>query len=154
MRPAVGGKPRKENRREDDPGGGAALCGRATRKTAVIGALQRRGKVVAGVARDLSGKGILRFFRTDNSSALNYQSRYRMRHKVENLFAQLKDWRPWPPATPLCPHVPLCRPPGGHSHLLVLRPEPRPQARARPFPPGLLIRNWGRVALCCALLRP
>ena len=38
-------------------------AGRATRKTAVPGALQRGGKVVARVARDLSGKGILRFFR-------------------------------------------------------------------------------------------
>ena len=42
----VGGKPRQENRREDDPGGGGAPCGRATRKTGVIGALQRGGKVV------------------------------------------------------------------------------------------------------------
>lgn len=59
----AGGKPCKENCREDDSGGGGAPCGRATRKAAVIGALQRGGKVVARVARDWSGKGSLRFFR-------------------------------------------------------------------------------------------
>ena len=58
----VGGQPRKENRREDDAGGGAPR-GRVTRKTAVTGAVERGGKVVARVVRDLSGKGILRFFR-------------------------------------------------------------------------------------------
>ena len=58
----VGGQPRKENRREDDPPGGAAPRGRATGKAGVIGAVERGGRVVARVARELSGKGILRFF--------------------------------------------------------------------------------------------
>ena len=58
----VGGKPGKENRLEDDPPGGAAPRGRATTKAGVIGAVERGGRVVARVARDLSGKGILRFF--------------------------------------------------------------------------------------------
>ena len=62
MRPIVGGQPRKENRREDDPAGGAAPRGRATGKAAVIGAVERGGRVVARLARELSGKGILRFF--------------------------------------------------------------------------------------------
>ena len=59
----VGGQPRKENRREDDPPGGGAPRGRATGKAGVIGAVERGGRVVARLARDLSGKGILRFFR-------------------------------------------------------------------------------------------
>ncbi|MCY4110175.1 MAG: IS1595 family transposase [Chloroflexi bacterium] len=58
----VGGKPRKSNRRDDDetpkgsgPGG--------TKKTPVIGAVERGGKVVAKVASDLTGRGVLRFLR-------------------------------------------------------------------------------------------
>lgn len=57
----VGGKPRKKNRRDpDDP---PAPRGRGTAKTPVIGAVERGGKVVARVATDLSGKGILGFLR-------------------------------------------------------------------------------------------
>ena len=37
--------------------------GRGTKKTAVIGAVERSGKVVAEVADDLSGKGVLSFIR-------------------------------------------------------------------------------------------
>ncbi len=57
----IGGKPRKGNRRDDD--GPGTPRGRGTRKTPVIGAVERRGKVVARVADDLSGKGILRFLK-------------------------------------------------------------------------------------------
>ena len=51
---------------------------------------------------------------------------YKMGHTVENLFAKLKDRRPI--ATRYhryARNLPLCRPPGGHSHLLVMSPEPR-----------------------------
>ena len=55
----VGAKPRKGNRRDDD--GPGAPRGRGTRKTPVIGAVERGGKVSARVASDLTGRGILRF---------------------------------------------------------------------------------------------
>ena len=56
----VGGKPRKRNKRS---GGGNATRGRGTRKTPVIGAVERGGKVVARVADDLSGGGVLAFIK-------------------------------------------------------------------------------------------
>lgn len=56
----VGGKPRKQNKRDDDT---PSKRGRGTKKAAVIGAIERGGRVVARVADDLSGKGILRFLR-------------------------------------------------------------------------------------------
>lgn len=56
----VGGKPRKANRSEDRK---PAKRGRGTDKTPIIGAVERGGKVTARVATDLSGKGILRFFK-------------------------------------------------------------------------------------------
>lgn len=58
----VGGKPRKGNNRDDD-GNGKNPRGRGTSKTPVIGAVERGGKVVAKVATDLSGKGVLQFIR-------------------------------------------------------------------------------------------
>ena len=56
----IGGRPRKGNRREDDK---PNPRGRATKKTPVIGAVERGGKVKAQVATDLTGKGIVRFLR-------------------------------------------------------------------------------------------
>lgn len=56
----VGGKPRKGNKRKDDV---PNKRGRGTSKVPVIGAIERGGRVVARVAEDLSGKGILRFLR-------------------------------------------------------------------------------------------
>ena len=56
----VGGKPRKANRREDDE---PAPRGRGTKKTPVIGVVERGGKVVAQVADSLKGKAILQFLR-------------------------------------------------------------------------------------------
>ena len=56
----LGSRPRKRNKRSDDkpnPRGGG------TRKTAVIGAVQRSGKVVAEVADDLSSRGVLSFIK-------------------------------------------------------------------------------------------
>ena len=57
----VGGRPRKRNKRNDDKPN--LRKGRGTRKTAVIGAVERSGKVVAEVADDLSSKGVLAFIR-------------------------------------------------------------------------------------------
>ena len=56
----IGGKPRKENKKEDrEP----AKRGRGTDKTAVIGAVERGGQVVAEVAKGLTGRAILEFIR-------------------------------------------------------------------------------------------
>ena len=56
----IGGKPRKENKKEDrEP----AKRGRGTSKTAVIGAVERGGQVVAEVAKGLTGRDILEFIR-------------------------------------------------------------------------------------------
>ena len=88
----VGGKPRKGNRRDDD--GPGAPRGRATRKTPVIGAVERGGNVTARVADDLTGKGIARFLKetvdplgslliTDEYKAYNAASK-RMNHAVIN----------------------------------------------------------------------
>ena len=57
----VGGKPRKRNKHGDDDKG--APRGRGTDKTPIIGAVERDGNVIAQVAEDLSGKGILNFIR-------------------------------------------------------------------------------------------
>lgn len=56
----VGGKPRKRNKRDDDK---QNPRGRGTDKTPIIGAVERDGNVIAQVADDLSGKGILSFIR-------------------------------------------------------------------------------------------
>ena len=56
----VGGKPRKGNKRGDDK---PSKRGRGTSKTPVIGAVERGGQVVARVADDLTGKGIVRFLK-------------------------------------------------------------------------------------------
>ena len=58
----VGGRPRKPNRREDDKGPKGRGPGGST-KTPIIGAVERGGEVVAKVASDLTGRGILRFLR-------------------------------------------------------------------------------------------
>lgn len=56
----IGGKPRKANKRDDDEPK-THLRGRGTDKTPVIGMVERGGKVVAKVATDLTGKGIMKF---------------------------------------------------------------------------------------------
>ena len=58
----VGGKPRKANRRQDDP---PNKRGRGTKKTPVIGVVERGGRVVAMPARpgQLSAQGISKFIR-------------------------------------------------------------------------------------------
>ena len=59
----VGGKPRRSNKRN---GGGPSVPsnrGRGTKKTPVIGVVERGGKVVAQVADGLKGRDILRFLK-------------------------------------------------------------------------------------------
>ena len=56
----IGGKPRKPNKKEDaEP----AKRGRGTEKDAIIGAVARGGKVVAQLAKDLTGQTILNFIK-------------------------------------------------------------------------------------------
>ena len=87
----VGGKPRKGNKRDDDK---PNKRGRGTKKTPVIGAVERGGQVAARVADDLSGKGIVSFLRetvdpagtlliTDEYKAYN-AARANYRHAVIN----------------------------------------------------------------------
>jgi len=59
----VGGKPRKRNRRDDRPRGGNTPRGRGTSKPAVVGAVERFGRVVAQVAENgkLNSKNITKF---------------------------------------------------------------------------------------------
>ena len=62
----IGGKPRKANKKEDrEP----AKRGRGTDKTAVLGAIQRGGKVVAEVATELTGRGIYNFIKKHVNTA-------------------------------------------------------------------------------------
>ena len=54
----IGGKPRKENKKQDrEP----AKRGRGTKKTAILGAVECGAKVVARMVRKLTGKTILAF---------------------------------------------------------------------------------------------
>ena len=57
----IGGKPRKKNKRSDDE---PAKRGRGTDKDAIIGAVQRGGKVVAQLTPNLTGRTILEFIRS------------------------------------------------------------------------------------------
>lgn len=56
----VGGKPRRANKKAYHK---PNKPGRGTKKTAVIGAIERGGSVVAEVATDLTGKGIVKFLK-------------------------------------------------------------------------------------------
>jgi len=72
----LGGKPRKRNRRSSRK---PAKRGRGTSKTAVIGAVERGGKVKAMVTDDLSGRGILQFIQdsVDPEGSLLITDEYR-----------------------------------------------------------------------------
>ena len=95
----IGGKPRKKNKRSDDE---PAKRGRGTQKTAIIGAVQRGGKVVANkVADQLTGRSILKFIRsfvnlkdseliTDEYRAYNLIGK-EMKHAVINHKEQFAD---------------------------------------------------------------
>ena len=80
----LGPKPRKRNRRDDDAP--KAPRGRATRKTPVIGAVERGGKVVAKVAGDLTGRGVMRFLRqtVDPAGSLLITDEYRAYRAVRS----------------------------------------------------------------------
>ena len=57
----VGGKPRKKNKRSGDDTEDKPKRGRGTKKTPIIGVIERGGKVKAEVTKDLTGKGVLEF---------------------------------------------------------------------------------------------
>lgn len=87
----IGGKPKKSNKKSDDK---KNKRGRGTKKTPVIGAVERDGKVIAKVADDLTGNGILNFLKnavnmgesilyTDEYPAYNVIHNY-MPHEVIN----------------------------------------------------------------------
>ena len=87
----IGGKPRKHGKYKDKE---PAKRGRGTKKTPVIGAVQRGGKVVAEVAKGLTGRAILEFIRsavnmkdseliTDEYKAYNLVGRH-MKHAIVN----------------------------------------------------------------------
>lgn len=94
----MGGKPRKANKKEDrEP----SPRGRGTSKTAVIGAIERGGQVVAEVAKGLSGRDIWEFIHrvvnikdselmTDECHAYNTLSN-QMKHQVVNHQEQYVD---------------------------------------------------------------
>lgn len=94
----IGGRPRKENKKEDrEP----AKRGRGTDKTAVIGVVERGGKVVAEVAEKLTGRRILEFIKravkiedsklmTDEYHAYNAIGR-EMKHQIVNHQEQFVD---------------------------------------------------------------
>ena len=94
----IGGRPRKENKKEDrEP----APRGRGTSKTAIIGAVARGGQVVAEVAKGLTGRDILEFIRrvvnvkeselmTDEYHAYNALGS-QMKHEVINHQEQYVD---------------------------------------------------------------
>ena len=94
----IGGKPRKENKKEDRK---PAPRGRGTSKTAVIGAVERGGQVVAEVAKGLTGRNIMQFIRrvvnvkeselmTDENNAYNALSS-QLKHHVINHQEQYAD---------------------------------------------------------------
>jgi len=56
----IGGRPRRSNVKDDHT---PNKPGRGTKKTAVIGAVERGGRVIAEVAKDLTGRGIAKFLK-------------------------------------------------------------------------------------------
>lgn len=84
----VGGKPRKRNRRKDRK---PAKPGRGTKKTAVLGVVERGGKVKAMVTDDLSGRGILRFIcdSVDPDGSLLVTDEYRAYQAVRPLMPHI-----------------------------------------------------------------
>ena len=74
---SLGGMPRYDKKYYENPY--PIKRGRGTRKTAVIGAVSRGGKVIAKVARDLSGAAILKFLKefldVDNTTLMTDEYR-------------------------------------------------------------------------------
>ena len=81
----VGGKPRKGNKRDDD---NSNKRGRGTKKTPVIGAVERGGRVVARVTDDLGGKGVVRFLKdtVDPQGTLLITDEYRAYNAAGSIF--------------------------------------------------------------------
>jgi len=71
----IGGKPRKPNKRADDK---PAARGRGTKKTAIIGAVQRGGNLIDQVSPDVTGQSILRFIKkhVDPSDSMLFTDEY------------------------------------------------------------------------------
>ena len=84
----LGGKPRKRNRRGSRK---PAKRGRGTDKTAVIGAVERGGKVKAMVTDDLTGRGILQFIQgsVDPDGSLLVTDEYSAYEAVEPFMSHL-----------------------------------------------------------------
>ncbi len=87
----IGGKPRKRNKPDNNnnlPPPPHNPRGRGTRKTPVIGAVERGGKVIARVASDLSGKGVLQFIEdsVDPDVSLLVTDEYRAYNAVRSVF--------------------------------------------------------------------
>jgi transposase-like protein len=82
----VGGKPRKGNKRKNDK---PSKRGRGTDKTPVIGAVERGGNVVARVADDLTGKGVLSFIKetVTPEGSLLITDEYKAYNAVRKTFA-------------------------------------------------------------------
>jgi len=80
----VGGKPRKLNRRDDNK---PSRRGRATRKTPVVGVVERGGRVIARPARprDLSSKGLAKFITrfVDTAGTLLITDEYRGYRRIQ-----------------------------------------------------------------------
>ena len=94
----IGGKPRKENKKEErEP----AKRGRGTKKTPVIGAVERGGKVIAEVAKNITGQRILAFIKRavkiDNSELMTDEYHVyntigqQMKHQIVNHQEQYVD---------------------------------------------------------------
>ena len=83
----VGGKPRRNKRDDDNP----PKRGRGTKKTPVIGAVERGGKVVARVADDLSGRGILRFVKNvaDTAETIAVTDEYKAYNVLDSFMARV-----------------------------------------------------------------
>ena len=82
----MGGKPRKRNNRTKP--GKPNKRGRGTSKTPIIGAVERGGKVVAKVADDLTGKGIMAFIKesVNPDGSLLITDEYRAYNAVAKTF--------------------------------------------------------------------
>lgn len=82
----VGGRPRRTNRKNDHT---PNKPGRGTKKTAVIGAIERGGSVIAKIATDLTGKGIVKFLKKHVSlpDSLLVTDEYRGYNVVDSLMA-------------------------------------------------------------------
>ena len=72
----IGGKPRRRNKRRDDEPPNKR--GRGTKKTPILGAVERGGNVAARVQTDLSGTGIIRFLRVRLTQKILNSSRTNM----------------------------------------------------------------------------